>query len=66
MNGLTGVDAGRRGMLFTADELVTVIEALREYRLRVADASRRAICDALIFRFGQQLVDQAKDAYLND
>lgn len=52
-------------MLHTADELTVVIEALREYRLRVADASRRLLCEALIYRYGQQLVQNAKDG-LND
>ena len=50
-------------MKFTQDELVVVIEALREYRLRVA-GSRRILCEALIFRLGQQLVEQAEGEYV--
>lgn len=53
-------------MTFTEDEIVTLIESLREYRLRVADRSRQVLCDALIYRFGQQLVTQEKETYLRE
>jgi hypothetical protein len=51
-------------MRFTSDELVTLIESLREYRLRVADPSRQVLCDALIYRLGQHLVQQEKHDFL--
>lgn len=50
-------------MQLTADELVVTIEALREYRLRVADGSRRFLCEALIYRYQHQLVEDAKTEF---
>lgn len=51
-------------MIFTDDEVVITVEALREYRLRIADRSRQVVCDALIYRFCQQLVDQNRTRIL--
>lgn len=50
-------------MNFTQDELVIIIEALREYRLRVSDLSpRKVVLDALVFRCGEELyAKEAKD-----
>lgn len=50
-------------MNFTDDELVTLIEALREYRLRVSEPSRLLVSEALVYRLGAQLVDNAKTKY---
>jgi hypothetical protein len=51
-------------MQFTDDEIVIIVEALREYRLRIADESRKLVCQALVFRFMAQLVANAKEAFL--
>lgn len=51
-------------MDFTDDEIVTLVESLREYRIRVADGSRRLLCEALVFRFGRELEENAKNAFL--
>lgn len=50
-------------MKFTPDELVVIIESLREYRLRIADASRRVLCDALIFRCGSEIIRLEKESF---
>lgn len=47
-------------MEFTDDEIVTTVEALREYRIRIADESRKFLCQAMIFRFGVELVEMNK------
>lgn len=49
----------------TADEIVVLIESLREYRLRVAEPNRRVLCDALIYRLGAKLLSQEKERVLN-
>ena len=51
-------------MEFTDDEIVVTVEALREYRLRVADGSRRLLCEALVFRFGHELEQNARKRFL--
>lgn len=43
-------------MDFTDDELVTLIEALREYRLRLNDPNRKLVTEALVWRLGAELV----------
>lgn len=41
----------RNGFQLTSDELTCIIEALREYRLRVGgNPARKLLCEALIFR----------------
>lgn len=51
-------------MELTDHEIVVNIEALREYRLRVADPSRHVVCDALIYRYAQTLIENNKQREL--
>lgn len=47
-------------MEMTDDELTVVIEALREYRLRLAvDSPRRIVTEALIHRAAHKLLPNA-------
>lgn len=50
-------------MEFTGDELTVLIEAQREYRLRQTEPSRLLVSDALIYRLGAELINQAKADY---
>lgn len=52
--------------MFTGDEFTVLIEALREYRIRLPEGARRILCDALIYRLGRELITQTRSEVLGE